>query len=462
MTIHYDNLLTYFFELLSFILIMIILSGRREARANLSWVLAVILFPVVGALAYLIFGNPRLKNIVEKRMKRYPFLDRTICKDKRCEVDVGELGRLITKVTGMYPVRCRNLHLISDAAEKYNLLEADIMSAKHYILMEYYLFRDDSVGKRFASLLEQKALGGVKVYFMVDGWGSMGLIFGSLLKRLRKSGVETAVFHSPFGFKTASRVNFRNHRKIAVIDGIVAYMGGMNIGHEYQEWADAHLRFEGNAVNSVAGYFAEDWMFATGGDISENILVPKGMDCGDRTVHIIPSGPHQSTPMIYDSLFTVMNRARHSVDIITPYLVPNQPMMEVLKNISKQGIKVRIVVPGRNNHPIIAAAGRSYYEELIEAGVVIYEAQDKMIHAKIITVDGIWTTVGSANMDTRSFRLNFELNLMVYSADFAEQVKNLTLHYISMSDSIALDNLKKRPFYVRVFEGGCRTLGPVL
>jgi cardiolipin synthase len=213
LTIHYDNLLTYFFELLSFILIMIILSGRREARANLSWVLAVILFPVVGALAYLIFGNPRLKNIVEKRMKRYPFLDRTICKDKRCEVDVGELGRLITKVTGMYPVRCRNLHLISDAAEKYNLLEADIMSAKHYILMEYYLFRDDSVGKRFASLLEQKALGGVKVYFMVDGWGSMGLIFGSLLKRLRKSGVETAVFHSPFGFKTASRVNFRNHRR---------------------------------------------------------------------------------------------------------------------------------------------------------------------------------------------------------------------------------------------------------
>jgi cardiolipin synthase len=458
----YDNLLTYFFELVSFVLIIIILSGRREARANLSWVLAVILFPVVGALAYLIFGNPRLKNIVEKRMKLYPFLDRTICNDKRCEADVGDLGRLITKVTGMPPVRCRNLRLISDAARKYALLEQDILSAEKYILMEYYLFRDDYVGRHFTKLLEQKAKEGVQVYFMVDGWGSMGLLFSSMLKKLRKSGIRTAVFHSPFGLKTASRVNFRNHRKIVVVDGKTAYMGGMNIGHEYKEWADAHLRFEGNGVNSVAGYFAEDWMFATGEDISEGIMTPKGMNCGDRTVHIIPSGPHQTTPMIYDSLFTVISKAKESIDIITPYLVPNQPMMEILKNVAKQGLRVRIVVPGRNNHPIIAAAGRSYYEELIEAGVVIYEAKDKMIHAKVITVDGIWTTVGSANMDTRSFRLNFELNLMVYAQDFADEVEKLMQKYIDMSDCIKLEMLRKRPFYIRVFEGGCRTLGPVL
>ncbi|TCK60555.1 cardiolipin synthase [Seleniivibrio woodruffii] len=462
MYIQYDNIVTYILELISFVLIIIILSGRREARGNLSWVLAVILFPLFGALAYIIFGNPRLRNIVEKRMKRYPFIDRSICRDKNCETDVGDLGRLITRVTGMLPVRCRNLHLISEAIRKYALLERDIQNAQDFILMEYYLFRDDVVGRRFAALLEKKAKEGVRIYFMVDGWGSMGLLFSPMLKKMQAAGIKTAVFHSPFRFRTAARLNFRNHRKIVVIDGKIAYTGGMNIGQEYKEWADAHLRFEGNAVNSVAGFFAEDWLFATGEDISDAVMLEYSTDCGDRTVHVIPSGPHQSTPMIYDSLFAAITQAKQYVDIITPYLVPNQPMMELLKNMAKQGIYVRIIVPGRNNHPIIAAAGRSYYEELIEAGVQIYEATDKMVHAKIINVDGKWATVGSANMDTRSFRLNFELNLMAYSDDFALEVVELTKNYLSLSERVSLEKVRKRPFFIRVFEGGCRTLSPVL
>lgn len=456
--------LTYVIEIFSFILVLIILSGRREARANFAWVMAVIFFPIIGALAYLIFGHPRLNNIIEKKMKRYRFLDFKLYDSFKNSG--GKMADVITKVTGMNPILCRNLELISDAGEKYAMLERDILNAKKYILIEYYLYRFDKTGKRFSRLLMEKAKEGVDVYFMVDGWGSMGLIFNGLLKRFREAGVKTAVFHSPFGLKTASRVNFRNHRKIVVIDGDIAYTGGMNIGDEYAEttkWSDAHIRFEGDAVNAVACYFAEDWMFATGGDISEKINddnIPQ--TGGDEPIHVIPSGPHQTTPMIYDSLYSSINRAEVCIDIITPYLVPNQPMIENLKNIARQGLRVRIIVPGKNNHPMAAAAGRSYYEELIDAGVEIYETKGTMLHAKIILIDGRYVTVGSANMDARSFKLNFELNLMVYSETFAEEVKSLIKKYMNSSELIPLSYVKNRQFFIRVFEGVCRTLSPVL
>ncbi|MGE4318150.1 MAG: cardiolipin synthase [Deferribacterales bacterium] len=463
MTDSINLILTYVVEVFSLILVLIILSGRREARANFSWVMAVIFFPVIGTLAYLIFGNPRLRNIVEKRMKRYPFLDYK--QAGNAEYNGGKMGAIITQVTGMQPVLCRNLRLITDASEKYSLLERDIKNAQKYILMEYYLYRNDKTGRRIADLLVKKAEEGVSVFFMVDGWGSMGLMFSGLMKRLRRAGAQTAVFHSPFGIRTASRVNFRNHRKIAVIDGKCAYTGGMNIGDEYAEtskWSDAHLRLEGDAVNAVACYFAEDWMFARGGDISEMLAEGAEQSSGDQTVHVIPSGPHQTTPMIYDSIFAAINRAEKSIDIITPYLVPNQPIMETLKNTAMQGLRVRIIVPGKNNHPFAAAAGRSYYEELIASGVEIYETKGTMLHAKMILLDGRWVTIGSSNMDARSFKLNFELNLMIYSDKFASDVSEMVERYIEASEKIPYEYVKNRQFFIRVFEGVCRTLSPVL
>jgi cardiolipin synthase len=461
----FNILFTYFSEILSVVLVLIILSGRKEARANFAWLMTVIFFPVVGALIYIIFGNPRIRYIVEKKMKRYRELDIKQYYKSSSGYEYEKMGETITKVSGISPQLCSNLKFITVASEKYNALEKDIENAKEYIFMEYYLFRDDVVGRRFAKLLSKKASEGVKVYFMVDGWGSMRLLISDIMRDMRKAGVNTSVFHSPFGLKTVSRVNFRNHRKIVVIDGDIAYMGGMNVGEEYidgTKWVDAHLRFEGDAVNSVAMFFAEDWMFSTREDISDLVNKCVTSSGGEKTVHIIPSGPHQDSPLIYDSLFTAMNRAEKSVDIITPYLVPNMPMIETLKNISRQGVKVRIIVPGVNNHPLVAAAGRSYYEELIENGVEIYETIGTMLHAKIVVIDGFWVTVGSANMDARSFKLNFEINMFVYSGSFSKEVTDVMGEYLKASRRIDIDSLKNRHFAVRVLEGVCRTLSPVL
>lgn len=468
MKIIIELLLQYTSLIITMVFVLIILSGRKEARATLAWLLFVIFFPYLGAIAYLIFGNYKLKRIVEKKRRESRKIHLTQYHSCILEYEKNRFGKLVEKVTGLEPFLIKDLELLPSAIEKYSKLFQDINSAKKYILLEYYVFRQDDVGKFLVKLLTKKAREGVKVYLLYDGIGAIGLSIRKILAPLVDAGGKCAAFLSPLNLKTFSRVNFRNHRKIAIIDGEICYTGGINIGNEYigdlfnkQKWYDAHIRFKGNGVGFVEEVFAEDWYFTTGEDITP-FLKKREAEAGDTTVHIVPSGPDQESPYIYDTLFTVFNKAEKSIEVVTPYLVPDAPIMESLKNAAKRGVDVKLILPGKNNHPMVAMAGRSYYEELLLAGVKIFEMKDVMIHAKIIKVDDQWVTVGSANLDIRSFRLNFELNVIVYSSEFAYEVTKLFKYYLSLSKEINYDKVAKRHFTVRIFEGVCRTLSPVL
>jgi len=459
----------YFSLILTLILVLIVLAGRKEARATVSWLMVIIFFPYFGALLYLIFGNPHLKNLVDKKFKKQKPVEVKQYFDRMPEYKNSRLANLVEKVTKLKPQLCFNLELIPNATDKYSKLAKDLLEAEHYILMEYYVFRQDETGRFFINLLEYKASQGVKVFFLYDGMGAIGITFKRFLKNLTANGGKCAAFLSPLNIKSILRINFRNHRKIAVIDGKVAYTGGINIGNEYigdlagsAKWVDTHIKFSGDAVYAVEEVFFEDFYIATGKDITEEIHKKHKKVGGDINVHVIPSGPDQKNPLIYDTIFSTLNSAEKTVDIITPYLVPDQPIIETLKNASKKGIQVRILLPGKNNHPMVAAAGRSYYEELVEAGVEIFETNNIMLHAKIIIIDSFWVTIGSANMDTRSFRLNFELNVVAYSKNFAYQSENLVKQYLEFSHKITLQELRNKPVPIRVFEGICRTLSPVL
>jgi len=459
----------YFSLILSIALILVVLSGRKEARATFSWVLVIISFPYLGALLYLIFGNPRLKRLVDVKLKSRRNVSVKKYFDKMPEYKSSRLANLVETVTNLKPLLCYDLELIPSATDKYSKLAKDLLNAKHYILIEYYVFRQDETGDFFLKLLEYKAEQGVKVFFLYDGMGAIGITLKNYLKNLKMNGGKCAAFLSPLSYKSILRMNFRNHRKIVVVDGRVSYTGGINIGNEYigdligsTKWADAHVRFSGDAVYAIEEIFAEDWYFATGEDITELFHKRHNRVGGDVNLHVIPSGPDQGSPLIYDTIFSTLSAAEKAIDIITPYLVPDQPIIQTLKNASKRGVKVRILLPGKNNHIFVAAAGRSYYEELVEAGVEIYETKNVMLHAKIIMVDGFWTTLGSANMDTRSFRLNFELNVVVYSKNFASDTTNLIYSYFEMANQIELQALQNKKFSNRIFEGVCRTLSPVL
>jgi cardiolipin synthase len=462
-------LLQHFGEIISFILVLVILSGRKEARANLSWLIVVIIFPYIGAVLYILLGNPRLKRMLEKRFKAYRPVKLKKYESHDEEFDKMGLGALVSRITDISPHMCRDLRLIIDGGEKYSLLSEDISRAEKYILLEYYVFRNDVVGKLFSDLLISAADRGVKVFLLVDGFGSFGFTLSSTYRKLKRSKVKISIFHPPLGLKTVSRVNFRNHRKIAIIDGNICYTGGINVGKEYaggmygkRKWFDAHLSFGGDAVYPVEEVFAEDWLFATGENIGELMRSEQVQRGGDTTLQVIPSGPHMPRPLIYNTIFSTLNRAKKSVIIVTPYLVPDQPVMETLKSISNQGIDVKLILPGKNNQPIAAAAGRSYYEELIENGVEIYETKDIMLHAKILVIDGYFVVMGSANMDARSFKINFELNIVAYSGQFADDVSKLVAYYLSQAQMVDIVAVRARPFGKRLFEGVCRTLSPVL
>jgi cardiolipin synthase len=243
----------------------------------------------------------------------------------------------------------------------------------------------------------------------------------------------------------------------------------MNIGDEYQgrkkryaPWRDTHVRIAGPAVLRLQEIFAEDWHFETGEDLVDPAYFPRCPPAGDDLVQVIESGPDMPHENIYAVVFTAVTRARKRIQITTPYFVPGAALLTALKGAAWRGVDVRILLPGRVDLKLVQAAGRSYHEELLEAGVRLYEHGHGMLHAKTLVVDGIWSSVGSANMDIRSFRLNFESNVLVTGQDFAEQLETIFERDVARARELTLEMMAQKPHYRRLVEGLARVLSPVL
>lgn len=461
-------LIEYFGLILSFVLILLILSKRKEARATLAWVVFIIFLPYLGAFIYIIFGNPRLKIIQKKVTKPQKiFYEKNYGTTQ--DYEDSEIGKEIEKTVGVMPLLCEDVRFINSASFKYSRLSEDILDAKEYILIEYYVFKNDETGKYFIDLLNKKLKEGVKIFFLYDGVGSAGLSLRNFIKEFKSLGGRAEAFLSPFDARFFIRMNFRNHRKLVIVDGKICYLGGMNIGNEYSGndksgvgWVDGHVRFKGEAVVSTLEVFVDDWYFATGENLFECLKRPLPDNNGGTSVHIIPSGPYKNLNKMYTSFFSMVTGAKKSINIMTPYLVPDEPVMELLKFVSNRGVDVNIVVPGINNHPLVAAAGRSYYEDLNKCGVKIYETKGKMLHAKIITIDDSVCFIGSSNMDNRSFKINFELNAVFYSGDFTFEVNEFITACRKNSTLITENMLRNKSFYKKLYESVCRTISPVL
>jgi cardiolipin synthase len=446
-------------NILSVVLILAILSGKKEAKATLGWLLLVLIFPYIGAIAYFLVGRPP---------QPFPALKSSFGAKYVSvgDADLPEPMARTSRVTGIGPIRCRNLEFLAGAAAKYPRLLADIEAAKRRVVLSYYVFRRDATGRRFLDLLARKAREGVEVYFLYDGWGAIWLNFGSFLKPYREAGVRTRPFHPVADPLQMSRVNFRNHRKIAVIDGEVGYTGSVNIGDEYLgrqarfgSWKDVHVRLEGAAALALEEVFREDWRTTTGETM---VPSPPPEVAGDTWIHVIPSGPSQAQEKLFPLLFAQLAAARSRVDILTPYLVPDHSLVAALSVATRQGAEVRILLPGRSNHPLVAAAGRSYYEELVDEGVALYETTEGMLHAKALLIDECWSMVGSTNLDDRSFHLNFELNVATSSPAFCASVGETFAAWVTGARRISPREVAARSLPTRLIEGACRTLSPVL
>jgi cardiolipin synthase len=333
---------------------------------------------------------------------------------------------------GAPPLPVQDLTAFFEGADYYaSLLEA-VEQAIFHVHLEHYIFEPSGIGARLRDALIRRAEVGVKVRLLVDGLGSKRLS-ENFTRPLRDAGVEVAFFNSARMTRFLPRyVTFRTHRKIVVVDGRIGFTGGINICDaataEFSgpgAWRDTHLRFDGIAVGALQAVFAENWFFATGEALSDVGYYPSGPLAGEHLMQIVASGPDRDVPAIRDLFFAAIAGARDRILLTTPYFVPDEAIVTALRTSARRGVSVRLLVPARSDAALVNAAARTYYDAVMEAGVHVHRYEQRMLHAKTLVVDDEISVIGTANMDNRSFRLNFEVVAVLYgpgpAAELARQ-----------------------------------------
>lgn len=342
-------------------------------------------------------------------------------------------------------------------------------SATQFIHIQYYIFEDGTLAQRFLNILKQKVNEGVEVRFMYDDLGSR-LLSNKYLKLLKNAGVEVFSF-LPMRFgRLISSLNYRNHRKIVVVDGLVAFTGGINVSDKYIKgdahlgvWHDMHLQLKGPIVNSLQSVFAVDWSFASGkDDILSTKYFTTHHSAGKSIAQVVSSGPDSDFSSIHQLYFSIINRAKDYIYITNPYIIPGEALMQALQVAALSGIDVRLLLSSNSDSHLVKWTVRSYFEDFLEAGIKIYLYPDGFLHSKVIISDDELTTIGTANLDIRSFEQNYEVNVLVYEKAMTQKLKIDFLKDCEKSHQISYTNFIERPKLERLKEGIAKIFSPVL
>lgn len=473
--------------ILIYVTIKIINQYTISSRAS-AWLFTVYVIPVIGVLLYFIFGiKKRKRRIYQKKQSAnqlslelfhvlYGKQSSAVLHQQKDNLkQFHGLTQMIYHDTGSHLTVNNQLTLLENGEQKFQQLLKDIADAHHTIHLEYYIFRFDAVGSQLLEALIQKAKQGLTIRIIYDDYGSLGLSH-SVLQRMRSYDIEIWPFSELNLFAFSDRLNYRNHRKIVVIDGKVGYVGGINVGDEYingdnknlpeEYWRDSHLRIEGEGVAYLQNIFINDWNFCTSQDLKiedELNFDDKDLPVGEhKMVQIVASGPDSVQPSILFSMLHAIHSARDEIIITTPYFIPNQSLMKALKIAALRGVLIRVLVPDKSDNWVVNAAAQSFYYELLQDGVEFYKYTMGFIHAKTMVVDGFLSVMGTANFDERSFELNFEVNAMIYDDEFASQLKASFERDLQHAKNISLKSWQKRSTVKIFLEKLARLVSPIL
>ena len=451
------------------------ISRSHGVESTLAWIFAIIAFPGFGALAYIFFANPNIKATTRRKRLSMDAVRKEAIKVGLTNFSLQEQGsvfHLASAVTNLLPTAGNKADLLIENINAFDQIKQGINKAKKFIWAEYYIISNDETGHEFLELLAEKAESGVDVLLLYDAVGSLR-IDADRLARIRAAGGRAIAFLPVNPLKRRWSVHLRNHRKIIIIDGIIGFTGGMNIGNQYSGrvrkqkeetlFRDTHLKLQGPAVADLVQIFLEDWKFASGQTLQYQNTVSANTEKGTSIVAIVPSGPDQNdynaSSLVY---FVGITSAKKFCYLSTPYFIPDTPILRALISAAARGVDVRILVPEKSDIAIVGPAARSYYPLLIDAGVRIFEYRASMLHAKSLVVDGDWGVVGSANADIRSFRLNFELGVIISDKIFTKNLEDRFIQDFNKSKEIGFEDLYKRGLAIRFWERTCRLLSPLL
>ncbi len=451
---------------------VIIILQRRSAAATISWLLVLVFLPIVGIIAYRLIGPLKL----QRRKRRRSGARRIIDEGMRGLAELDEkaahhhqLAMVPIQLGGAPPLRAESVDIYFDGASTYAAILDAVAAAKHHVHVEYYIWEPDTIGTQLRDALVERARAGVAVRVLLDGTGSSHLS-RAFLQPLRDAGAKVGWFN-PVRLLSwrKRRIDFRTHRKIVVCDGRVGFTGGMNItdlhsaklSREY--WRDTHVRFTGVAVWPLQRAFFEDWYYVMNEIVPINqATVPPASRDGDHLVQLVASGPDESTFAIHKTMFSAITHAKERVWLTTPYFIPDDALLTALVTASLRGVDVRVLVPKRGDSKLVDLAARSYFPELVEARVRVFEYEPRFIHAKTMVADRDIAIVGTANFDNRSFRLDFELAAVLFGEAPNAQLATAFVVDCEESREISRADLTRLPFGRRLGEASARLLSPLL
>ncbi len=458
-----------------FCICFMLMLENRSPYKTLLWIYVLIFFPVIGYIFYIFSGQLEVKGFLfyGKKQKDEEFIKRQLkdyqsSKQKDLPEKINDVFSFVQNETS-FPVSFHSsTFILKNGSEKFPAVKEQLMKAASYIHLEYYTLRSDEIGMEIIEILMKKAKDGLDVRVLFDAAGSLSLS-KEAIKGMEEAGVQVACF-SPikYGFFN-QKINFRNHRKIIVIDGTVGFVGGLNIGDEYLGrvkkfgfWRDTHVLVKGEALHALHGIFMMDWAYVTNTECPDILKYEKAKVQSDGGVQVVATGPGMNQGLMGDIYFNMIVSAKKSVWIATPYFVPDKAIRTALTIAGRKGIDVRLMVPEISDGFLTQYGTRSYFGELLRNNVKIYHYQKGFMHQKIVIVDGEFASIGTANMDLRSLHLNFEVNLFLYHAS---SIKDLIRYYqddMAESERIDYEEYKNRHWSLRVKESFARLFSPVL
>ncbi|WP_446899792.1 cardiolipin synthase [Clostridium sp. LBM24168] len=458
--------------------IIIIILERKNPEKTIAWLAVLIVLPPIGLIAYIFLGRnwKRHKLHDETNINIEELIDEAIKHVK--DLTYKPLIELLSRNSESPLFVNNNIKILKNGIEKFEYLEEELLKAKHHIHMEYYIIKDDTIGNDIKNILIKKSSEGVNIRLILDRVGciKLGKKYINDLKHAGVDIVQYSYFLAPILKSINTQINYRNHRKIVVIDGYIGFVGGINIGDEYLGkskfgyWRDTHIMVKGDFAYGLQAVFIDDFAtikaankeyFFYDGNFEE--FFPPIKNQNGKLMQLVKSGPDSEFPAIEQAVLKMISMAENHIYITTPYFVPTESIINAIKVASLSGIDVRIVFPGRYDHIFVYYASRTYLEDLIKNGVKIYfYNSNSFIHAKTTCIDGKLCTVGTANMDIRSYELNYEINAVIYDEESTEELENLFFQDITNSKRVTEEYFDTLPPLLKGFEALCKIFSSLL
>ncbi|MDA3816501.1 MAG: cardiolipin synthase [Prolixibacteraceae bacterium] len=464
------------------VVVLLVVFENRSPLKSVSWILVITLIPVAGVVLYFFFGQKYQKQILySRKVAKYQRRINTISRTQLKELSSVDMMKLDSKVASKKDIMTlllnndkaflthnTNVKILNNGSETFDDLKKTLQNARHHIHLEFYILKFDGIGNEIFEILKVKAKQGVEVRVIYDSVGSYHMP-RCKKREYRKSGIDLKSFQKVIFPLLSSKVNYRNHRKIVVVDGKIGYTGGLNISDKYVEnspshtyWRDTFVKIEGNAANALQAIFMNDWYYVTKESIYNDVYFHEEKERKSNLTQIISSGPDSNWHAISQFYFSAIASSTDHVYIASPYFIPNDEISFALKAAALRGIDVKILIPKYSDTFISRWSTESYLTEMMKAGVEIYHYTKGFLHSKILISDGILSSIGSANLDYRSLGTNFEVNAVFYDEKIAEKLIRQFVSDLRDAHLLRPQQWKKRPVHKKIASSFARLFAPLM